>query len=604
MLDFPAYRAAARRSYVEQDPALQGVLARTLAPEWRTWLAPRLDAVGARAATAWADLAVVANQHGPTLRTHTPWGDRIDQVEVHPAYAQLAREVYEAGVVWPRFNPVLGGRPAPWALVFAIGYVMSQAEQGLFCPVCLTAGTAWLLERFASPELKAEYLPRVASPDYGTLMEGAMFLTERAGGSDVGALTTRAVQADGTWKLYGDKWFSSNGGRAGGAMVLARPDGGPAGTRGVGLFFVPSELPDGTRNAIRLHRLKDKLGTRSMPSAELSFEGAVAYPVGDVSQGFLAMAEMLNLSRIYNAVASIANMRRTLNEAIAYTHARSAFGQVIDGYPLVQAKLIELAVEQEACCRLVFEAIALLDQQEARRRAEHPAAGADRPEAAGSDARADAVLRVLTPIIKYHTGREAVDAASAAAELLGGNGYIEEWPIARFLRDAQVLPIWEGTTNILLLDVLRAQGKERAADALLVDLGRRLAGPFAPELASLREALAAEVADMEPHLAAIGQREAAAQAVQIKPWADRAVRAMQGALLLAAAEADLAAGQGRGLLVLASFVRRHYAAGTWRARLAGPDPHVGFAAIVRGEAIDGAGASAMLREASPAPAGR
>lgn len=584
MLDYQAYLAAARRSYVAQDPAIGDVLAKALSPAWQAWLAPRLADVGEVAATRWNDLATTANEQPPRLRTHNRWGERIDEVEVHPAYEQLAREVYEAGVVWPRFNPVLGGRQAPWAVVFAIGYVMSQAEQGLFCPVCLTAGTAWLLERFSDPAQREAYLPRVAAADYDQLWEGAMFLTEKAGGSDVGAAETVARPVDGGWRLTGDKWFSSNGGRAEAMMVLARPEGAPPGTRGLGLFLVPLHLEGGQRNAIRFHRLKDKLGTRSMPSAEISFEGAVAYPVGDVTRGFHHMAEMLNLSRLYNAVASVANMRRTVNEAIAYTHARSAFGQPIDQYPLVRAQLIALAVEQEASFRLVFEAIGYLDRLELG-------------ENHGS-VRAEAVLRVLTPMVKYHTGRQAVDTASAVAELLGGNGYIEDWPIARFLRDAQVLPIWEGTTHILLLDVLRALAKENAGHALLGDLGERLGRPVAPALAHLREALVNEVADLEHHLAAIATLPAPEKTVHVKGWADRAVRAFQGVLLLAAAAEDIVAGRGRGLLVLASFVQRHYTpagAHGWRAALASPAPHLGFEAIVRAEPLTAAEAAEMLR---------
>lgn len=582
MLDYQAYQAAARRSYVDQDPALSGVLEATLAPEWREWLSPRLAAIGEQAATRWNDLATTANEQPPRLRTHNRWGERIDLVEVHPAYDQLAREVYEAGVVWPRFTPVLDGRQAPWSIVFAIGYVLSQAEQGLFCPVCLTAGTAWLLERFSDPAQREAYLPRVAAARYEDLWEGAMFLTERAGGSDVGAVETVARQVDGEWRLYGDKWFSSNGGRAKAMMVLARPEGAAAGTRGLGLFLVPAILEGGESNAIRFHRLKDKLGTRSMPSAEITFEGALAYPVGDISRGFLHMAEMLNLSRMYNAVASVGNMRRTLNEAIAYTHARAAFGQPIDRYPLMRAKLVALAVEQEASFRLVFEAIAYLDRQ----------------EAADGQGREGAVLRVLTPMLKYHTGREAVDAASAAAEILGGNGYIEEWPIARFFRDAQVLPIWEGTTNILLLDVLRAFAKENAGAALLADLGERLARPKPAALAPMHQALVGEVADLEHHLAALAGLSDADKTVHVKDWADRAVRAFQGVLLLAAAAEDVEAGRGRGLLVLSSFVRRHYTpagAGGWRAQLQAPAPHLGFEAIVRDEAISLAQAEELLR---------
>lgn len=588
MLDFQAYLDASRRSYYDQDPAFQEVMASTLAPEWNGWVTPRLKAAGEAAATRWADLAVTANENPPKLRPYNPWGERIDQVEVHPAYDQLAKEAYEAGVVWPRFNPVLDGRQAPWGVVFGLGYLLSQAEQGLFCPVCLTAGTAWLLERFAEPAIRDKFLPHVASPTYDTLWEGAMFLTERAGGSDVGANTTIAREEAGTWKLYGDKWFCSNAGRAGAMMVLARPEGAAAGTRGLGLFLVPWRHDDGSRNAIRFNRLKDKLGTKSMPSGELTFEGAVAYPVGSLERGFAQMTAMLNLSRLYNAVASAANIRRMVNTAVAYLHARTAFGKVVADSPMVQAQLIDLEVEAEAGLRLVFESIRLLDAT----------------EAGTASQREELALRVLTPLVKYHTAREAVDTASRCAEFLGGNGYIEEWPAARFLRDGQVLPIWEGTTNILVLDVLRSFAKEGTGPALLGWLGEWLAKPVPTALATQREALAREVADLEAHLLALTGLPEDARLTHAKGWGDRAIRAAQGCLLLAAAARDAETGSGRGLLVLAAFLRRHYLPGGWRERLAATAPHTGFGAIVKKEAVTLEAAVALLRGADLAAPAR
>jgi alkylation response protein AidB-like acyl-CoA dehydrogenase len=583
MLDHAAYTEAARRNYYQRDPAFQALMRQTLGPEWHAWAAERLESVGALASTRWADLAVVANEEPPRLRTHDRWGDRIDRVEVHPAYEQLAKEAYEAGVVWPRFNPVLDGRQAPWSVVFGLGYLMAQAEQGFFCPVCLTAGTAWLLERFGDDRLKAEYLARVASPSYDELYEGAMFLTERTGGSDVGAATTEARNENGQWTLWGDKWFASNGGRARAMMVLARPQGAPAGTRGLGLFLVPRERPDGSPNAIRIHRLKDKLGTRSMPSTELSFEGALAYPVGDLTKGFSHMAEMLNLSRIYNAVASVANMRRMINEALAFAGARTAFGARVEDYPMVRAQLIERTVEQEADLRLVFEAIRLLDRVES-----------------GDHAPRDPLLtRVLTPMVKYHTAREAVDTASWAAEAFGGIGYIEEWAPPRFLRDAQVLPIWEGTTNILVLDVLRSFAKDGTGPALLAELGARLEPAVSAAIAPWREALAREAADLGHHLQALAALDPAGQTVHAKTWCDRALRLYQAVLLLEEAERGLQAGDGRGVQVLGAFMRKHLSPRTWRDTLAGTGVEA-YGAIVRHEPVSPDAAVAMVRDAMAA----
>lgn len=583
MLDYSAYQAAARRSYYQQDPTFQALMRDQLAPAWHHWADERFAAVGELAATRWADLAIPANEQPPRLRTHNRWGERIDEVEVHPAYDQLAREAYEAGVVWPRFNAVLDGQKAPWSVVFGLGYMFGQAEQGMFCPICLTAGTAWLLERFADPAMKAAYLPRVASPRYEELMEGAMFLTERSGGSDVGAVLTEARLEDGQWKLYGDKWFSSNAGRAQAMMVLARPVGAPSGTRGLGLFLVTRELPDGTKNAIRINRLKDKLGTRSMPSGEITFEGAVAHPVGDLERGFLQMAEMLNLSRIYNAVGSISNMRRVLNEVLAFSEARTTFGTTVANYPMVRAQLVDHTVEQEASLRLTFEAIRLLDAVEDGR----------------ASTRDSLVLRALTPMTKYFTARSCVDMASWACEAFGGIGYIEEWPTARFLRDAQVLTIWEGTTNILVLDVLRSFAKEGTGPALLGELGARLAADVPAALAPWRQAIAREVADLEQHLLALGRLGDAERTVHAKAWCDRAVRLYQAVLLLEAASRDLEADRGRGVLVLGAFMRRHFQPSGWRETLA-THPDAAYEAIVKHAPVAPADALELVREAAAA----
>jgi acyl-CoA dehydrogenase len=246
---------------------------------------------------------------------------------------------------------------------------------------------------------------------------------------------------------------------------------------------------------------------------------------------------------------------------------------------MVQAKLVELEVEQEAGLRLVFEAIALLDKA----------------EAGAASTREELALRVLTPLIKYHTAREAVDTASACAELLGGNGYIEEWPVARFMRDAQVLPIWEGTTNILVLDVLRSFAKEGTGPALLAWFGEKLAKPVPAALATQRDVLLREAADLEQHLLALANLSDADKQLHAKGWCDRATRLGQGIMLLEAAARDAGEGRGRGVLVLAAFLRRHYLPGGWREQLAATAPSTGFAAIVRKEAVSLEDAVASLR---------
>lgn len=585
MLDYPAYLEAARRNFYRQDPAFRQAMTAQLPEDWQDWAEERFDTVGELASTTWSAWAETANANPPRLLSHNRWGERIDEVEVHPAYDRLAQEAYEAGVVWPRFTPRLDGKKSPWAVVFGLGYLMSQAEQGFFCPVCLTAGTAWVVERFADDDLKQRYLPRLAAKSYENMLEGAMFLTERAGGSDVGANQLTARQEDGEWRLYGDKWFCSNGGRAGVMLVLARPEGAPAGTRGLGLFLVPRELPDGSRNPMRLERLKDKLGTRSMPSAEITFEGTVGYPVGPIDRGFAEMAEMLTLSRIYNAVASVGVMKRMVNEARAWTRARSTFGQPLDRYPMMRQQLVDQTVEHEASLLTVFESIRLLD----------------RVEAGKAEARDAQVLRVLTPINKYATARLAVDMASWGCEVFGGVGYIEEWPTPRFFRDAQVLPIWEGTTNILVLDVLRSFAKEQTGPAFLAELGARLSAVSTPALAPWREAISRQVADLEQHLMALTGLPEAEITLHAKTWCDRAFRLFQAVLLLERASAELEQDQGRATLVFAAFMRKHLpTGGGWREAIAHKPVEREFEAIVDLAPVSAAEAIALVRQSQAA----
>jgi acyl-CoA dehydrogenase len=292
-----------------------------------------------------------------------------------------------------------------------------------------------------------------------------MFLTERRGGSDVGGATeTRGERAaDGSWRLHGAKWFCSNA-NAEIILALARmPDGAP-GTRGLGLFLLPRTLPNGTANdGIVVQKLKEKLGVRSMATGEIELRGASAFLIEGEGKGFLAMAEMVNVSRLYNAIASVAIARRSLREGQRNALWREAFGKRLAEQPLYVRGLVELANDVRGALLLTFDAVNALDRE-------------DRP-----------LLRGLTPLAKAGTARLAVDAASAACEMLGGNGYIEEWVTPRLLRDAQVLPIWEGTTNVQALDLLRAATKERALEALVADSIQR-----GPELADAWRALASE----------------------------------------------------------------------------------------------------------------
>jgi acyl-CoA dehydrogenase len=294
------------------------------------------------------------------------------------------------------------------------------------------------------------------SGDIATLWKGTQFMTERSGGSDVGAIETAARCEDGVWRLYGDKWFCSHA-DADVALLLARPEGAPGGTKGLALFALPRRLKDGSRNAYRIVRLKDKLGTRSMASGEILLEGALAYLVGEADRGLKQMMEQVNLSRLSHGVRAAAMMRRCVNEAMVCARSRTAFGKTIIEYPLLRRQLLKIAVPTEQSLSMfLFTAHAM-----------------DRANAGSKEA--ESILRILTPLLKFRACRDNIPVATGAMEVRGGNGYIEEWVQARLVRDAHIGVLWEGTSNINALDIVtRAVGKSRAHRTLEAALTKLL----------------------------------------------------------------------------------------------------------------------------------
>jgi alkylation response protein AidB-like acyl-CoA dehydrogenase len=347
-------------------------------------------------------------------------------------------------------------RPLPAVAKYALQYLFVQAEFGLMCPISVTDTSIHLIRKFASAELKDYLLPKMLSADAATQWKGTQFMTERAGGSDVGAIETTASCEDGVWRLYGDKWFCSHA-DADVALLLARPEGAPPGTKGLALFALPRRLKDGRRNTYRIVRLKDKLGTRSMASGEIRLEGAVAYLVGEADRGLKQMMEQVNLSRLSHGVRAAAMMRRCTNEAMVCARSRVAFGKTIIEYPLLRRQLLKIAVPSEqALSMFLFAADAM-----------------DRANAGSKEA--ESTLRILTPLLKFRACRDNIPVATGAMEVRGGNGYIEEWVQPRLVRDAHIGVLWEGTSNINALDIItRAVGNSRAHRTLAGELQKFL----------------------------------------------------------------------------------------------------------------------------------
>ncbi|WMT18773.1 acyl-CoA dehydrogenase family protein [Parageobacillus toebii] len=407
--------------------------------------------------------AVHTDREGqPRLIKYDRFGNDISEVWVNEGYQQTAKQTYETGIVGYLHKPIPElGRKGNYIYSYAQGYILSQVEPGFYCPVTLTMATAYLLEHFADEDLKKKYLPHVISTGEVELYEGATFLTERQGGSDVGANAVRAVPCGDHYKLYGEKYFASNAGRCGVATVLARIDGSEPGTKGLSLFLVPWRNEDGTLNGIQIRRLKDKLGVRAVPSAEVVFEGAKAYVIGDPKKGFYYMMEALNLSRVCNAVASIGIMKRALEEAKQYAANRTAFGHTLTSYPMVRETLANLTARQEVQTSACFELISFFDRVMTA------------PQEATEVEKA--WNRLLIALLKMRTAEEAIAFAHEAIEMHGGNGYIEDFVTPRLLRDAQVLTVWEGTANILGLEVLRLMRKYRIHETFIAKMNEAIA---------------------------------------------------------------------------------------------------------------------------------
>ncbi|MBT2686187.1 acyl-CoA dehydrogenase family protein [Bacillus sp. ISL-37] len=451
-------------NFYEEDPQFRALLKELLDEEFFAYADKELNAFGEKCANEIDERARFTDREGqPKLIKFDAYGDDISEVWVNDGYRKTVEDSYNTGIVGyvHKEIPELGRR-GNYIYSYAQGYLLSQTEAGFYCPVTLTLATAYLLDQYASPEVKEKFLHHVLSTGEITLYEGATFLTERQGGSDVGANAVKAVQTADGYKIYGEKYFASNAGMCGVAMVLARKEGAPSGTKGLTLFAVPWRKEDGKLNGIKIRRLKDKLGVRAVPSAEVEFEGAEAYVVGDPTKGFYYMMEALNLSRVCNTVASLGIMRRAYREAREYALKRDAFGKKLADFPMIKDSLVKMAVKLEVETMTVFKYLPLFEK-------------VMRNEAGVTEK--DIVLnRLYIALLKKETAEQAVHFAHEAIEMHGGNGYIEDFVTPRLLRDAQVLTVWEGTANILGLEVLRLMEKFGAGELFLEEMKERVAG--------------------------------------------------------------------------------------------------------------------------------
>ncbi len=408
----------------------------------------------------------------PVLTQWDAWGNRVDRIEVSPLWRRAQVLSAEHGLVAAAYERRLGDLSRVHQ--FTLNYLVQASLDIYSCPLAMTDGAARTLLESGNAELIERALPRLTSRDPARMWTSGQWMTERTGGSDVGASETVAKNVDGTWRLFGTKWFTSAT-TSEMALTLARPDGNGPGGRGLALFYVELRDDGGRLRNIQINRLKDKLGTRKVPTAELTLDGTPAVPVRGLDSGVRHIAPMLNVTRTWNAMGAIWGLRRAVALCRDYATRRRAFGALLADKPLHVDTVAGMAAEQEAAFHLAFRAAELLGRLEGG-------------SATGDE---EKLFRLLTPIVKLTTAKQAVAVASEALESFGGAGYVEDTGLPRLLADAQVLPIWEGTTNVLSLDTLRALAAEgtlelfaaevadragAARDSGLVDLGRVATG--------------------------------------------------------------------------------------------------------------------------------
>lgn len=525
--DYAAYEQAIGLDWYELDPNLRGLLDRLLPDqEDRAYAEEKVGTYGQLIGKRVAPRAEVTDKHGPQLVRYDRWGVEVDEVVHHPTWTANKEDLVRHGFV---SLPREGGRPVPAVVTASLSYLVSQAETAIYCGLGMTGGAADIINRHAPAAVRDELLDRLTTTDPEKAWEGGMFLTERQGGSDVGANTTRAVQDGDEWVLQGEKHFCSNV-DADVFIVLARPAGAPEGSRGLATFIVPRHLLDGSPNGFVIKRLKPKLGTVGVPTAEVELTGARAWLAGGPTsespgsdgpvdaardgRGINRMMEMVNGSRFGVALMGLGIHRRSFLEAAIYASRREQWGRRIDSYPLVRETLVDLLLELEAGMALTFECAA----------ATRTASDADE----GRQLR-----RILIPLAKVRATRAALSAASTALEVFGGNGYMEDWPMARQLRDAQCHTIWEGTENICCIDVRRAIRAEGADRALVARVERALenAVPHKP-LAAATDAVATSLSDVRTAVDHVVSAPEDMALLKVRRLAELLADVSEGALLL------------------------------------------------------------------------
>jgi alkylation response protein AidB-like acyl-CoA dehydrogenase len=535
------YVGAVGRNWYTSDPSLQRLMHRHLGAAGLAWATPVLEQLGALMGGPIAERAEETDRNPPRLEKYDRWGRDVSEVVMPASFEASRRDLIEHNVSSASFvaearEAGVDARP----LFTAWAYLLDQAEIGMMCALG-TGGdmVVRLAEEFAPPAARDRVRELFAAGEYAG--EAIQMLTERTGGSDLAALETTATPDGDHWRLNGFKWFASNA-NGSAFVVLAKPVGAPDSIRGIAPFLVLRDRLDGSRNGVRIRRLKDKLGTKAVASAEVELVDAEGYLLATAApertdagerdapagrSGMARMMELTNGARLGIAMMGLGCARRALVESLCYARTREAFGSELVHHPLMQRKLAELIVEVEAVQALVFD-------------------GYLGPR-----------LRIGAPLIKLRAARLGITAATDAIEIHGGNGYIEQWPVARILRDAQVNTVWEGPDNILCLDVRRAIERDGADQPFLERL-REGVGRAPRDDPSTRDLVATRIDDVATAIDVWRSLDRPTGEARLYPLAQLMVDVYAAALLLEQAgwEHD-ELGSDRGSLVARLFARDH-----------------------------------------------
>ena len=464
------------------DRALRSYLARVLHADMLAEIEPDLIAMGELSGGELYRFQLADRENEPLLTQWDAWGNRVDRIEVSPLWREAERIAAEQGLVATAYERQHGLYSRVHQ--FALAYLFTPSTDLYSCPLAMTDGAAKALIAAGNQALIERAVPHLTSRDPREFWTSGQWMTEASGGSDVGLTETIARHENGRWRLYGRKWFTSAS-TSQMALTLARPNSNPPGGKGLALFYLETRDAQGRPNRILVNRLKDKLGTRKVPTAELTLDGTPAELVAGTGDGVKNIAPMLNVTRTWNSVAACAFARRGLALARDYAGKRIAFGAALAEKPLHVDTLAGLEAEFLGALHLTFFVVELMGREEAGK----------------ASAEQKNLLRLLTPVAKLLTGRQVVHILSEVIEAFGGAGYVEDTGLPLLLRDAQVLPIWEGTTNVLSLETLRALEAVGGLAVLKREIGILLREVREPDLVKISAQVERAVEQAEAWLA-------------------------------------------------------------------------------------------------------